>query len=92
MKKKQSPRSRFIEEQNIKSIAALAWDASTQASHHDPEHEAALVRLENLLYAEVKLCERRFTDTCVRLSIVERQLERMGAPQYRVIRKGKVKR
>jgi hypothetical protein len=91
MKKKQSLRSKFIEEQNIKSIAAHSWDAMMLASSHDPEHEAALARLENLIYAEVKLCDRRFTDTCGRLSIIERQLERMGAPQYRTIRKGKVK-
>ncbi len=92
MKKKQSPRSRFIEEQNIKSIAAHSWDAMMLASSHDPEHEAALIRLEKLIYAEVKLQDRRFADICGRLSVTERQLERMGAPQYRTIRKGKIKR
>lgn len=89
MKKKQSPRSKFIKESDLENVARVAWDAMMLASYHDPEHAAGLKRLENFICAEVKLQDRRFSDTCSRLSIVERQLERLGAPQYRVIRKGK---
>jgi hypothetical protein len=75
-----TPRARFIADADIKKIAARAWDASMQASSHDPEHAAELVKLSKLIYAEVKLQDRRFTDICARLSV----LERIGT-----IRKGK---
>ncbi len=89
--KKLTPKAKFIKEANPQSVAALARDSMQMASTHDPEHQAALVRLNDLLFAEVKLQDRRFSDVCSRLSIIERQLERMGAPQYRTIRKAKIK-
>lgn len=90
-KKKMSPRSRFILETDFLQLKAYAWDAMQLASHHDPEHAKELVNLNNLIYAEVKLQDRRFADSCARLSVLERQMERIGAPQYRTVYKGKPK-
>ena len=88
-KKKLSPRANFIATFDLKKLAGYVWDAMMLASTHDPDHSEYLDKLNDLIYAEVKLQDRRFSDTCTRLSIVERQLERLGAPQYRVVRKGK---
>ena len=87
--RKQTARAKFIAEVDSKRLAAYAWDAMQLASSHDPDHAKELKRLESLIYAEVKLQDRRFADLCSRLSVVERQLEKIGAPQYRVIYKGK---
>lgn len=86
MTKKKSPRAKFIAEVDFKRLAGYAWDCMQQASHHDPEHAELLRKLEKLIYAEVKLQDRRFTDTCDRLVVLERQMERIGAPQYRKVR------
>jgi hypothetical protein len=87
--RKQSPRAKFIARADLKRLAAYAWDAMQLASSHDPDHAKDLKRIEALIYAEVKLQDRRFADICSRLSTMERQLERLGAPQYRVLYKGK---
>lgn len=90
MKRKLSPRAKFLKNRTtIKSVAAYAWDAMQLASSHDPEHAEELRRLESMIYAEVKFQDRRFADACARIAVLERQTERLGAPQYRVIRKGK---
>lgn len=84
-----SPRKAFIKNADLKRLAGYAWDAMHLASSHDPEHSAELKLLHSLIYAEVKLQDRRFTDVCNRLSILERQMERLGAPKYRIVYKGK---
>ena len=88
--KKQSPRAKFIEKTDFLKLKAYAWDAMRLASTHDPDHEKKLEDLKGLIHAEVKLQDRRFTDTCSRLSILECQMQRLGAPQYRTVRKGNV--
>jgi hypothetical protein len=87
--RKLSPRAKFIAEATLKSLAAYAWDAMQLASSHDPEHAKEIIRLANLIQGEVTLEDRRFADVCQRLFILERQTERLGAPQYRTLRKGK---
>jgi hypothetical protein len=84
-----TPRAKFIKHASQRHIAQKAWDALMMASTHDPDLVKDIKRLEDLIYAEVKLQDRRFADICGRLSIIERQLQRLGAPQYRVIYKGK---
>ena len=84
-------RAKFIKESDIKKIAAVAWDALVLASTHDPDHEKQLRRLESLIYAEVKFQDRRFRDLERRVSVLERQMERIGAPQYRALCKGKIR-
>lgn len=90
--KRQSPRAKFIAEIDLQRLAGYAWDAMSLASSHDPDHAKQLEKLEALIYAEAKLQDRRFADICTRVSILERQMVRIGAPQYRVISKGKVKK
>lgn len=89
MAKKLSPRANFTATVDLKKLAGYAGDAMMLASTHDPEHSKYLNKLNDLIQAEAKLQERRFTDMYVRLSIVERQLECLGAPQYRTVYKGK---
>ena len=78
---KLSPRAKFINTASLQKLAAYAWDAMQLASSHDPDHAKELNHLSNLIYAEVKLADRRFTDVCARVSILERQVERLGAPR-----------
>lgn len=82
-------RATFIANADLKKLAAYAWDAMQLASSHDPDHAKQLEKLEDLIYAEVKLQDTRFCDTCARLVTLERQMERLGAPQYRIISKRK---
>jgi len=82
-------RAKFIKQVSHKKLAAWSWDAMMLASSHDPDHAKELILLKNLIYAEVKLQDRRFSDICRRLSIIERQLERLGAPKYQIVYKGK---
>jgi len=82
--KKQSPRAKFVAEVDLKRLAGYAWDAMMLASSHDPDHTKQLEKLEALIYAEVKLQDRRFSDTCTRLST----LEVYNSPKYRLT-KGK---
>ena len=81
-KKKLTPRANFIATADLKKLAGYAWDAMQQASTHDPD-------ILRWMKEDRELQTRRFSDSCARLSILERQMERIGAPQYRVIRKGK---
>jgi hypothetical protein len=74
-----SPRRAFICNATLEKVAARAWDASMQASNHDPEHAKTLVYLNNLIYAEVKLQDRRFSDLCSRLTKLETKLEKVLA-------------
>ena len=70
--KKKSPRAKFISEVKLKRLAGYAWDAMRLASTHDPDHAKELKRLEGLIYAEVKLQDRRFSDLCARVYKLER--------------------
>jgi hypothetical protein len=69
-----SPRAKFVRSVSLKKLAGYAWDAMQLASHHDPEHAKELQKLSNLLYAEVKLQDRSFSDLCARISRLERKL------------------
>ena len=40
-----SPRKRFITQANLQKVAARTWDASMQASTHDPDHAKELCDL-----------------------------------------------
>jgi hypothetical protein len=65
------------------------------ASTHDPDLLRRIVVLECLVSKADALSTRRATDVFGRLyqaetaiEVIQRQLERLGAPQYRTIRKG----
>lgn len=94
MEKKLSPRAAFIEaavKGDIRRLAAFTWDTGMQAMTHDPDHEDRLASLDRAIVSAMKLSDVRFSDTCSRLSILERQSVKAGAPQYRTVRKGKVR-
>jgi hypothetical protein len=57
-------------------------DALRLASTHDPDHA-------KLLNDHARWLVQLGTQLCNRIDIIERQLERLGAPQYRTVRKGK---
>lgn len=78
--RKLTPRAAFIKNVDLKRLAAFAWDAMQLASSHDPDHAK---QLEECRIWLLKL-ERR-------LDVIDRQMERIGAPQYRVVYKGKRK-
>ena len=70
---KLSPRANFIVNADIKKLKGYAWDAMQLASSHDPDHAKELKRLEDLIYAEVKLQDRRFSDLCTRINKLEKR-------------------
>ena len=72
--KKQSPRAKFISTVGLKKLAGYAWDAMRLASSHDPDHAKELKHLSDLIYAEVKLQDRRFSGLCARVSKLELQM------------------
>jgi hypothetical protein len=81
-----TPRTAFIarmtDPKNAKKLAAYVFDAMQLASTHDPDLVKDIKNLTNdaniLFESKHRIQER--------LDIVERQLERIGAPQYRVKR------
>ena len=79
--KKLSPRAKFIATADQKRIAARLWDVMIQASSHDPEHQQWLTDL-------TKVVNKDLTEIEDRLDLIERALQRIGAPQYRKVRKG----
>lgn len=72
MSKSKSPRATFIETITLKKLAAYAWNTNEQASNHDPEHAK-----------ELKLLQKENRELEIRIGVLERQMERIGAPQYR---------
>ncbi len=76
----QTSRAKFMAKANQKDIAARAWDAMIMASTHDPDHSL-----------EIKCLKRDVNIIFSKLETIDRQLERLGAPQYRIFRKGKTK-
>lgn len=80
--KKETPRARFIKECDPKKIATVAWDAMCMASTHDPDLVKAISETDHKLESWVKQLWRE-------IDILKRQTERLGAPQYRMVRKGK---
>ena len=79
-KKKLTPRANFVLNAPVAHIAARAWDALMLASSHDPDHHSWLKELEKIMNRDLQRIEDR-------LDIVEHQLRRIGAPQYRRARK-----
>jgi len=79
--KKLTPRAKFIATADEKRIKQLLWDVAEQASNHDPEHHEWLTDISKCLNKDLPKIDNR-------LDIIERQLERIGAPQYRKVRKG----
>ena len=79
-KKKLTPRANFVLNAPVADIAARAWDALMMTSSHDPDHHKWLTQITNVLNKDLKEIESR-------LDIVEHQLRRIGAPQYRRARK-----
>lgn len=53
-------------------MAAWTWDAMMMASSHDPDHAR-----------ELKALNKELNELTTRVAILERQMERIGAPQYR---------
>lgn len=80
--KKETPRAKFIKEAAPKAIAAMTWDAMHMASTHDPDLVKAISETDHKLESWVKQLWRE-------VDILKRQTERLGAPQYRMVRKGK---
>ena len=81
MSKKLTPCADFIKNADEKRIRTIVWNTMIQASSHDPEHHKWLTDITNVLNNDLKEIETR-------LDIIERQLERIGAPQYRKIKGG----
>jgi hypothetical protein len=62
-------------------VLKLAREAIRLASQHDPDHEHSL----KLLFAGEE-CNRKWQEGVEdRLAVIERQMERLGAPQYRIV-------
>lgn len=80
-KKKLTPRAQFIKNATVKVIAARAWDAIQMASTHDPDHNKWLTEISRVINRDLAAIESR-------LDLIEHQLRRIGAPQYRVARHG----
>ena len=80
-KKKLTPRQNFIENSSWRDVRAKAWDALMMASSHDPDHHKWLTQITNVLNKDLKEIESR-------LDIIEHQLRRIGAPQYRRVKHG----
>lgn len=86
-----TPRATFINDVTFAELAAYAWDAMQLASSHDPEHARELKHLASLIQAEVKFQDRQFRDLQTRISTLEHQVEAIGAPQYRLVQKAKIR-
>jgi hypothetical protein len=78
---KLTPRAKFIRDAWTAQAAAKAWDAMELASTHDSEHHRWLTRITKVLNRDLNAIETR-------LNVIERQFERIGAPQYRLASKG----
>jgi hypothetical protein len=92
----------------IKKLQRQVRDALNQSSTHDPDHAKLLAdharwlvqlgtelgkridRLVDHVNREVGVASE--PPLFLRVAILERQVQRFGAPQYRVVRKGKAKR
>jgi hypothetical protein len=75
-----TPREKFIKYASHRHIAKKAWDAMMMASTHDPDHAQKLkcmMRDVNIIFDK--------------LHVIERQIERLGAPQYRKVYAGRKK-
>ena len=64
-----------ITRKEYNKVLRLAKDALELACHHDPEHAK-----------ELKKLRKDVTHLDILLGVVERQLQRLGAPQYRRVR------
>jgi hypothetical protein len=80
-KKKLTSRENFIKNATVEDIARLTWDASELAMKHDPDHHKWLMEISKVLNRDLPAIESR-------LDIIEQQLRRIGAPQYRRVRRG----
>jgi hypothetical protein len=80
-----TPRKKFIADccktGGIRKLAGWAWDAMMLASSHDPEHARELIALN-----------RELNELTSRVCVIERQLKRIGAPQYRRVYGGRIRR
>ena len=77
-----TPRSAFINNANLEKVAAKSWDAMELASSHDPEHAKDIRDVLDVVRDLAKVVE----NVEIRVSVLERQMERIGAPQYRRVR------
>ena len=73
-----------ITREEYRKVYRLALDGLNLASSHDPEHTKELKGITR----NIKYLFKWSDDVDSHLQIIDRQLERLGAPQYRVIRKG----
>jgi hypothetical protein len=80
-----TPRAAFIKNADLKRLAAYAWDAMQLASTHDPDLAKSIKQLE----AFNRGYWLRHDELISRIEILGRQVERLGAPQYRIVRKVK---
>lgn len=62
-------------------VERQAREAMRLASRHDPDFEKRLDRLTNHVNREIGVAQKLSLHD--RLDIIERQLERLGAPKYR---------
>jgi len=82
----------------FKKVQQQVKDALKLASTHDPDLVKWLKRIDkdvDLLVKYVRKANEMFgvditlaAQTDHRLAVLERQMERVGAPQYRVVKKG----
>jgi hypothetical protein len=80
--RKLTPRAKFIATVSQEKLAAYAWEAMRLASTHDPDHD----KLIRHSLKEIRILGCDFQKLESRIQILERQIERIGAPQYRRIK------
>jgi hypothetical protein len=76
-----TPRAKFVEKADLKKVAAWAYDAMQMASSHDPFLFGTHSRASEIIPWLLDLLEP--------IEILERHMQRLGAPEYRRPKKGK---
>ncbi len=101
MAKKLSPRAKFIASAGREKLASVLWDTMI---HDPDQQAALtlltnitdkLANIADMHTIEIKCLKRdanilftKFHDIQNQIDIINRQLQRIGAPQYRRVRKG----
>lgn len=83
----ESPRAKFLKRFQDKELAAVVYDTLQLASHHDPDHA------KDIKYAksDIHILFEKVEELESEIQLAQRRLDRIGAPQYRPIKKnGKI--
>jgi hypothetical protein len=74
----------FVSIKEFKELQKIAKEALRLASRHDPDIMKMLERLIKHVNREVGVAQD--LPLCHRIDILERQMKRIGAPQYRKVK------